>query len=202
MTLELFSKEFWAQVEISDDSDACWLWRGKTRNVPFLGYGEFKGKQAHRIAFELFCGPIPKGIFACHKCDVKACVNPNHLFLGSPRENILDASRKGRLRYTPEQLTRQVNAQKKRWESRKARESSSAAHKELWKSGEYRAKTLAAIRAVSKTDAHRNIQCEATKLMWRYPLYRDKQSALKKGKPWSEKRRASEQARKARSTQP
>src|SRR6266480_4259989 len=51
---------------------------------------------AHRVAYELFIGPIPKGMHVLHKCDFRRCCNPEHLFLGSRGDNIADMVAKGR----------------------------------------------------------------------------------------------------------
>ena len=75
----------------------CWEWQG---SVTVSGYGQFsirsRGFRAHRIAYELFVGPIPNGLLVCHKCDNTKCVNPNHLFVGSSQDNTDDMIAKGR----------------------------------------------------------------------------------------------------------
>lgn len=74
----------------------CWHWTGP---VDRAGYGRGPhGKLAHRIFYQNFKGPIPKGLFACHTCDNPICVNPAHLWLGTPKDNMHDASRKKRHR--------------------------------------------------------------------------------------------------------
>lgn len=86
-------ERFWASV---DKTETCWLWRGKLT----AGYGSMmvdgKAYRAHRWAYERFVGPIPEGLFACHKCDVRNCVNPDHIFIGTNADNVRDMVAKGR----------------------------------------------------------------------------------------------------------
>jgi hypothetical protein len=81
-----------------EPTSGCWLWVG---TEDFNGYGKFTYKgardsQAHRVSHELFNGPIPDGLVVRHKCDVRCCVNPNHLELGTQKENLHDAISRGR----------------------------------------------------------------------------------------------------------
>ncbi len=71
----------------------CILWQGDLSPV---GYGLIKGKKTHRISFGLFVGPITEGLHVLHKCDVRNCINPVHLFLGTHQENLADMVAKGR----------------------------------------------------------------------------------------------------------
>ena len=76
----------------------CWLWTASTDGG---GYGHIRiNKQllkAPRVSYELFKGIIPPGLCVCHKCDTPACVNPDHLFLGTQKANAIDKVRKGRM---------------------------------------------------------------------------------------------------------
>lgn len=83
---------------IPEPNSGCWLWIGALSRT---GYGAFslighKGVPAHRAAWILFRGEIPAGLCVCHRRDNRICVNPDHMFLGSHRENMLDCLRKGR----------------------------------------------------------------------------------------------------------
>lgn len=91
-------ERFWFQVSKADD---CWLWRqGRDQD----GYGVFVAKhngvsftRAHRYSFALHTGQtIPNGMHICHTCDTPSCVRPDHLFLGTPKENQQDKWAKGR----------------------------------------------------------------------------------------------------------
>lgn len=87
--------KFWANIDVVDQ---CWLWKGY---VGKSGYGYLRGPDsemwfAHRLSYHLIQGPIPSGYYICHKCDNKTCINPKHLFLGTPQDNIDDMWKKNR----------------------------------------------------------------------------------------------------------
>ncbi len=95
MDLEKAKCRILAKRRISDAG--CWIWTGYTN---LLGYGEIsigqKVWRVHRLAHLLFIGPLLPKMQVCHTCDTPACFNPQHLWLGTARENRLDAVKKGR----------------------------------------------------------------------------------------------------------
>jgi len=85
------------EQKIIKDANGCWLWSG-AKHV--YGYGHLRkdGKllKTHRVAWEMYRGAIPDGLCILHKCDVPACINPDHLFLGTKTDNNRDRIAKGR----------------------------------------------------------------------------------------------------------
>lgn len=84
-----------------DPVSGCWNWNGSTSR----GYGhkklKGKGRLAHRLSYQLFNGEIPAGLQVMHKCDNRKCINPDHLTLGTNRDNQIDSMQKGRWKKPP-----------------------------------------------------------------------------------------------------
>ena len=91
-----FLDHFMARVA-PEPNTGCSLWMGRTDRD---GYGKItragRTLRAHRVAYELFISPIPKGVHVLHHCDTPPCVNPDHLWLGTNADNIRDRDQKGR----------------------------------------------------------------------------------------------------------
>jgi len=106
------SERFWAKA-IVGYPDECWLWTGHIIG-PHSPYGQFwhegRNRPAAKVAWELANDEsFPEGKHACHHCDNPRCVNPAHIFPGTNQENMLDASRKGRL---PKQRKRRTHCKR------------------------------------------------------------------------------------------
>lgn len=85
--------EFYEKAEPVPEA-GCWIWTGHTRTRS--GYGAIRYRYAHRYSYEIHKGKIPKGMCVCHACDTPACVNPDHLWLGTLSDNFADMRKKGR----------------------------------------------------------------------------------------------------------
>ncbi|WP_456705604.1 HNH endonuclease [Bradyrhizobium sp. USDA 4452] len=96
--------------KVAKSKDGCWVWTGATAGI---GYGQIQMwpgvKRAHRVSYEHFVGPIPKGRLLRHTCDNKLCINPDHLIPGTKADNGRDSVERGQFRpnnkLTPEQVT-------------------------------------------------------------------------------------------------
>jgi hypothetical protein len=149
-----------------DPETGCWLWTGARKEN---GYGSFglsipvgsvTGRvtvYAHRWAYEHFIGPIPEGLFVCHRCDIRRCVNPAHLFLGTHADNMADMKTKGRslrgARHNMAQLS----------------ESAVLEIRRLWATGAITQRELAAQFGVTKQD----VSAIVRGVVWRHLLPAD-----------------------------
>lgn len=94
---ELLSRFF--DLCMPEPNSGCWIWMG---SIKPNGYGNSKvektraSEMAHRKSYRLHEGPVPEGLLVLHKCDVRCCVNPDHLFLGTYSDNLNDMVAKGR----------------------------------------------------------------------------------------------------------
>lgn len=101
----------WDLVLVRDDLGLCWEWRGRPNSAGYGRITDDSGKLmfAHRMSYRLHRGVDPAGMYVCHRCDNPPCVNPDHLFLGTNRDNMADMVSKGRqmrgVRYGRARLT-------------------------------------------------------------------------------------------------
>lgn len=98
--MEKYIKSFWNKVA---KLDKCWEWQACLNEAGYgmIGVGDKKVERAHRFSYRLHIGEIPNGMFVCHKCDNRKCVNPEHLFLGTNSDNVKDMFDKKRNKKPP-----------------------------------------------------------------------------------------------------
>jgi hypothetical protein len=96
-TDEEFKEDFWNRIKKGTDGE-CWTCTGATNA---FGYGTMSEGLAHRTAYELTNGPIPKGLNILHRCDNRPCCNPSHLVVGTQAENVADCVSKNRHKGAP-----------------------------------------------------------------------------------------------------
>lgn len=92
-------QERFDQKYVVDAKSGCWLWTAAVCSGGYGCIGESITRKilpAHRVSWELHNGLVPSGLWVLHKCDVRRCVNPDHLFLGTVKDNGSDMAAKGR----------------------------------------------------------------------------------------------------------
>lgn len=98
-------RRFLAKVDKGlNNESCCWNWTAWTASN---GYGRFWNGVREVPAHHFLLPPVPEGMFACHRCDNKLCVRPDHIFIGTQKENIQDCIRKGRVANPGKKLTRE-----------------------------------------------------------------------------------------------
>lgn len=86
---------FWGRVDKRGEDD-CWNWTGCVSRGYGIIHAWGKYQRVPRVSYQMFKGEIPDGMFVCHTCDNPLCINPKHLFVGTPKDNMQDMIRKGR----------------------------------------------------------------------------------------------------------
>lgn len=173
---------FWARVQ---KTPTCWVWLGHIGTTG-LGYGYLSihvaGRKkmipqtAHRISWEIHHGPIPPGMWVLHRCDNPPCVNPNHLYLGTPADNMHDRSERGR---APKGINHPLVLHPER--AARGDKHGYALHPEKWLRGE--SHPLAKIDEAT-ANIIRNSPEPGVVLAQRYHISPTAISRIRKGKTW------------------
>lgn len=84
---------------IPEPNSGCWIWTG---SLGKFGYGQImmpggKPRRAHKVSYEVHKGPVPQGLDVRHTCDMRCCINPDHLLVGTRKQNMQDAEYRGRV---------------------------------------------------------------------------------------------------------
>lgn len=115
-----FIVRFWSKVDRKEPNE-CWIWKGsfKENGYPQLGVGSITNgtrtmRMAHRLSWLIHFGEVPAGKFVLHHCDTPACVNPNHLYLGTNTDNMGDAARRDRIAHGVRHTYAKLNPEKVR----------------------------------------------------------------------------------------
>jgi len=152
-------QRFWSRVDMSGDPYSCWPWKaGKSEGYGRFGFGSKKEgnaqvEYAHRLSWMLTSGPISNGLYVCHKCDVRGCCNPRHLFLGTHIDNMQDAIDKGRLWDNPEYRHRVIQGIRRAMSKEEYRRKKSKEMVERWKAPQWQEK-MASIMSKTMAKVH------------------------------------------------
>lgn len=85
-----------------EKKNGCWEWQGDLHpnGYAYTTYYETNRREhVHRVSYRIFKGDVPEGLYVCHHCDNRKCISPDHLFIGTAKENMQDALKKGRLEH-------------------------------------------------------------------------------------------------------
>lgn len=158
----------WSYVDRSGGPDACWLWKGSVNG----GYGRLsmgwkRMVYAHRFAYFIETGIDPGALEVLHRCDQMLCCNPAHLFLGTQKDNMHDASIKGRMKWGPNHLRRTDPSIIRRGEDAwcaKLTESDVIEMRTLWNTGCYTQIELGKMFGLASTNVSKIVR----RLLWKH----------------------------------
>lgn len=143
---------------VQEDENGCWLYKGVGDRYGAVNLSKGKNQLAHRFSYIHFKGPIPPGLFICHKCDVRGCVNPDHLYAGTHEDNtrdIVDRKRFGRRIPT---LPKVVRSRANRYKQRFLTSAERKQMVEEYLAGKYTQQELAKRYHLTQSTVSRNIR--------------------------------------------